>query len=210
MQLSIAKEELRSVQAQIDSGEDPVSANERRWLSDYAARGGQDADIPALLAQCPIPDETLTAERDRATPLFLRTATKSAAVTTSALTAFRKPPASLAPAFTIARTITRTAWVATDRTHGNRRLTLLAGVLLMVLGVAALVSHSLLLGLPGLAALGAGMLVVAVATWRSVPRIVGAVLALGARRSCCCTMAALARRSPALVAATHRDPVPVP
>ena len=179
IQLSIAKEELRSVQAQIDNGEDPVSANERRWLSDYAARCGQDADIPALLAQCPIPDETLTAERDRATPLFLRTATKSAAVTTSALTAFRKPPASLAPAFTIARTITRTAWVATDRTHGNRRLTLLAGVLLMVLGVAALVSHSLLLGLPGLAALGAGMLVVAVATWRSVPRIVGAVLALG-------------------------------
>ncbi len=179
IQLSIAKEELRSVQAQIQNGEDPVSANERRWLADYAARGGQDTHIPALLAQCPIPDETLSEERDRATPLFLRTATKSAAVTTSALTAFQKPPPSLAPVFTIARTITRTAWVATDRTHGSRRLSLLVGVLLIVLGIAALVSHSLLLGLPGLAALGAGMLVVAVATWRSIPRIVGAVLALG-------------------------------
>jgi patatin-related protein len=179
IQLGIAKEELRSVQAQIQNGEDPVSANERRWLADYAATSGEDAHIPALLAHCPIPDETLTEERDRATPLFLRTATRSAAVATSALTAFQKPPASLAPVFTIARTITRTAWVATDRTHGNRRLSLLAGVLLMVLGIAALVSHSLLLGIPGLAALGAGMLVVAIATWRSVPRVVGAVLALG-------------------------------
>jgi hypothetical protein len=78
----------------------------------------------------------------------------------------------------MARTITRTAAVATDRTHGNRRMCLLAGVLLMVLGIAALVSHSLLLGIPGLGALGAGMLIVAVAVWRSVPRIVGAVLAV--------------------------------
>ena len=178
IQREIAKEELRSVAAQIQNGEDPVSANERRWLADYTATSGNDAHIPTLLAHCPIPDETLTEEHDRATPLFLRTATKSAAVATSALTAFQKPPASLAPAFTIARTITRTAWVATDRTHGNRRLSLLAGVLLMVLGIAALVSHSLLLGVPGLAALGAGVLVVAIATWRSVPRIVGAVLAL--------------------------------
>ncbi len=69
------------MQAQIDNGEDPVSANERRWLSDYAARGSQDARIPALLAQCPIPTRRSPTERDRATPLFLRTATKSAAVT---------------------------------------------------------------------------------------------------------------------------------
>lgn len=179
IQLHIAKEELRSVAAQVQNGEDPVSADERRWLADYEAGSGQDARIPALLARCPVPDETLTQERDQATPLFLRTTTKSAAVATSALTAFKKPPASLAPVFTIARTITRTAWVATDRTHGNRRLSLLAGAVLMILGIAALVSHSLLLGIPGLAALGAGMLVVAIATWRSVPRSAGAVLALG-------------------------------
>jgi patatin-related protein len=178
LQLHIAKEELRSVEAQIRNGEDPISADERRWLGEYSAAGGQDAHIPKLLARCPVPDETLGAERDRATPLFLQTATKSAAVATSALTGFNKPPASLAPVFAIARTITRTAWVATDRTHGNRRMSLLAGVLLIILGIAALVSHSLLLGIPGLAALGAGMLVVAIATWRSVPRVVGAILAL--------------------------------
>jgi patatin-related protein len=178
IQLPIAKQELRCIAAQIQNGEDPVNAAEQRWLADYAAGGETDARIPKLLEECPVADETFAEERDRATPLFLRTATKAAAVTTAALTGIRKPPPSLAPIFTIARTITRTAAVATDRTHGNRRLCLLAGVLLMVLGVAALVSHSLLLGIPGLAALGAGMLIIAVAVWRSVPRIVGAVLAL--------------------------------
>lgn len=180
-QRHIAEAELASVAAQVrvpEAGAPQKAA--RAWLDQYdaAARIPNPPErvraVAATLPACPVPDERLSEETRE--PLFLRTASQTAAVATAAATALRRPPQSLRPAFATARSITLTAYVATDRTSGSRRAVLLTGLVLMIIGVLAMATNTVWLGLPGLVLFGAGVLMAAFVVWRSVPRITLTVL----------------------------------
>ncbi len=183
LQRHIAADELRCVASHMRPGaEGDPSAPARAWLADFdeknripdeTARRNAIAD---LLASCPVPNETL--ESQRGSSLFLRTATRSVAVATAAGTSLKSPPASLRPTFATLRSITQTAYLATDRTQGSRRVMTFTGLGLMGFGVLAMLTHTLWLGLPGLALFGAGALMLALCIGRTVKKVAQVLLAI--------------------------------
>ncbi len=183
LQRHIAADELRCVAATLqDEAEGPLTGAARAWLADFDEKSklsdevARRTAVAGLLASCPVAGETFEAQRG--TPLYLRTVTRAAAVATAAATAVKDPPASLRPTFALARSITRIAYLVTDRVHGNRRLTALAGALLMACGALALQFDSVVVGLSGAAMLGAGGLLLALSIGDSLAGKLKYVLAL--------------------------------
>ncbi|MDX6245240.1 MAG: hypothetical protein QOE76_2963 [Frankiales bacterium] len=184
LQRHIAGEELRCVAAHMRSGtEGEPSAPGRAWLADFDEKNKLPDEtarrnaVANLLRCCPVPAETLDSQRR--TPLFLRTVTRSIAVATAAGTAMKDTPASLRPTFATARSITHTAYLATDRTGGKRRTMTFAGAGLLTCGVLAMLSHTVWLGLPGLVMFGAGALLLALCVGRTMVSVLQVVVALG-------------------------------
>jgi patatin-related protein len=178
-QQAIAVEELGTVARQVRAGTDGAPSRlEREWLASYdAAPPGDPAATAALLATCPVPAQRLTDRDQTESPLFIRTLTQAVAVTTAAATALTSPPAFLRPTFAAARSITRTAYVATDRVHGSRSGVLTAAGAMMAFGVLAMITHNVVLGLSGLALFGAGAVMLAIALWRATPTILASLVA---------------------------------
>jgi hypothetical protein len=184
-QQGIADRELPVLAGLIrDTGEGPTSPAEVNWLVGFDQTFGPHrsgdptlADTARLLEQLPVPEETLAQEQSNRTPLFLRTLTQTGAVATAAATAIRNPPASLRPTFATARTVTRTAYAATDAAGGARATTVWVGLLLMALGVAGLLTNSVL-GIAGLVAAPAGALLLAVCLGRPVWKMAQIFVAL--------------------------------
>ena len=183
LQRYIAADELRCVAAHMRScPEGEPSATGRAWLADFDEKSKLPDEtarrnaIAHLLGSCPVPTETF--EDQRGTPLFLRTVTRSVAVATAAGTAMKQTPASLRPTFATARSITQTAYLATDRTRGNQRVMTFAGAGLLVCGVLAMLTHTVWLGLPGLVMFGAGALLLALCIGRTLAAVLQVVVAL--------------------------------
>jgi patatin-related protein len=182
LQQHIAAEELDCVAREMRHHHRESTAAGRSWLANYDnAAALEDPNqrrlaIAALLPTCPVAGERLDGEVS--SPLFLRTVTKTAAVATAAGANLKQTPAALRPTFATARSITRTAYVATDKTHGQRRRVLLVGAIMLGVGLLAMLTNTVLLGLPGLVLFGAGAVMVAAAVWRSLPRIVATALAV--------------------------------
>jgi patatin-related protein len=191
IQRQVAAAELGTVAAQMQDTEDPdrkgpdpkapkPAPTARAWVGQYeaAARIPDPAlrvrAVAATLQSCPVPDERFSGETGK--PPFLRMASKAAAVATAAATAMPAAPQPLRPAFATARSVTLTAYVAINQTKGSRRMALLAGLALMVLGILAMLTNTVWLGLPGLVLFGAGAVMLAFALWGGVPRIVLGVL----------------------------------
>jgi hypothetical protein len=63
--------------------------------------------------------------------------------------------------FATARTVTRTAYIVADKSHGTRRTMTLVGLGLLVAGVLAMLTDITLLGWTGLGAFAAGAVVLA-------------------------------------------------
>jgi hypothetical protein len=183
LQGHIAAEELRCVAAHMRSGTNGApSVAGISWLADFdeanklpTGSGRRDA-LAKLLPACPVPGETLRAEQQ--TPLFLRTLTHTVAVATGAATAMKQPPASLRPTFATARSITQIAYTATDKLHGNRRAMAFLGAALLAIGVLAMLTKMVLLGLPGIILFGAGTVMVAACIGRTASSALQVVLAL--------------------------------
>lgn len=178
-QQAIAAEELGTVARQVRAGTDGAPSRlEREWLASYdGAPPGDPAATAALLATCPVPAQRLTDRDQTESPLFIRTLTQAVAVTTAAATALTSPPAFLRPTFAAARSITRTAYVATDRVHGSRSGVLTAAGAMMAFGILAMITHNVVLGLSGLALFGAGAVMLAIALWRATPTILASLVA---------------------------------
>ncbi|GIH20264.1 patatin-like protein [Rugosimonospora africana] len=179
-QQAIAAEELGTVARQVRAGTDGAPSRlEQEWLASYdAAPPGDPAAMAALLSTCPVPAQRLTDRDQTESPLFIRTLTQAVAVTTAAATALTSPPAFLRPTFATARSITRTAYVATDRMHGSRSGVLTAALGMMAFGVLAMLTHNVVLGLSGLGLVGAGAVMLAVALWRATPTILASLVAV--------------------------------
>ncbi|WP_199515483.1 patatin-like protein [Nucisporomicrobium flavum] len=160
LQGDIATEELRVVAAEVRK-----EGGRAQWLRDFDAWAAQEQpsreETGRVLDSCPVAGETLREEARRRTPLFLRTATRAAAVATAAGTGMREPPRSLRPTFATARAVTRTAYQAVDRSSGRRGPMVLTGLALLACGVLALLTDITLLGMTGVVACTTGALVLA-------------------------------------------------
>ena len=105
------------------------------------------ADFARQLPQCPVRQETLAGELR--TPAFARLATKAAAVATAAVATAPEAPGAVRPVLASARTITRTGYQATKVTGGSGWKTLLAGVVLAVIGGVLATQGMIVVGLTG-------------------------------------------------------------
>lgn len=189
-QLHVVQRELPIVAGFIrDTSESTPSASERAWLNRYDTTYGTQKGAPAtpitreeashLLDTLPVPDQTLAQERALMTPLFLRTLTQTGAVAIAAATAMNQPPATLRLTFATARSVTRTAYAATNAANGRRPTTVWISLLLIILGVAGMLTNSTLLGVTGLVATLAGALLLAICLTRPVTHILQVFLAMG-------------------------------
>jgi patatin-related protein len=133
--------------------------------------------VAATLPTCPVPAERLGNEVG--TPLFTRTVTHTLAVATAAgTTTKRKPPVSLAPAISTARTATATAYMATRETSGDGRRLVWLGLLAVGVGIASMFVSVPLVGAAGLVTLLVGAILLGVGLWRRAIPVAGLVVAL--------------------------------
>jgi patatin-related protein len=133
--------------------------------------------VAATLPACPIPAERL--DQEVGTPLFTRTVTQTLAVATAAgTTTKRKPPVSLAPAISTARTATATAYLATRETHGDGKRLVWLGLLAVGIGIASMFVSVPLVGAAGLVLLLVGATLLGVGLWRRAIPIAGLIVAL--------------------------------
>jgi patatin-related protein len=134
--------------------------------------------VAETLPTCPIPDERIDGEIS--TPLFTRTVTQALAVATAAgTTTSEKPPATLAPAFSTARTVTTAAYLVTRETRAGAKTLIWLGLLALGVGIASMFVTIPIVGTVGLAALFVGAILLGVGLWRRSLYVAGLVIALG-------------------------------
>jgi patatin-related protein len=180
LQRLIAGEELGHVveQIAIDKASGADEEATKNFVAVYHAAVG-DAAGPAtnssypvvpeamaaqVLNACGIPAETIVDEKG--SPLFTRTVARAIAVAVK-MVDLSKVPASLRPTFAMAHTVTSLAYRVTNVGPAARR-PLLAGLVLIALGVIASTSTINVLCAAGLVAVLAGLLLVAVCAARRI------------------------------------------
>jgi patatin-related protein len=134
--------------------------------------------VAQTLPTCPIPDERIDGEVG--TPLFTRTVTQALAVATAAgTTTSGKPPASLAPAFSTARTVTTAAYLVTRGARAGAKTLIWLGLLALGVGIASMFVRVPIVGAAGLAVLLVGAILLGVGLWRRSIYVAGLVIAVG-------------------------------
>ena len=132
--------------------------------------------VAATLGACPIADEKLSG--DIGTPLFTRTVTQALAVATEAATATGgKPPATLAPTISMARTVTTAAYLVTKNAGGAKALIWL-GLLALGVGIASMFVSIPIVGTVGLVVLLTGAILLGIGLWRRSLYVAGLVVAI--------------------------------
>ena len=133
--------------------------------------------VAATLDTCPIAAETLSGEIG--TPLFTRTVTQALAVATEAATATTgKPPATLAPTISMARTVTTAAYLVTKDTAGGAKALIWLGLLALGVGIASMFVSIPIVGTAGLAVLLTGAILLGIGLWRRSLYAAGFVVAI--------------------------------
>lgn len=136
----------------------------------------EPAAFAGQLPSCPVRQETLTGQVR--TPAFARLATKAAAVATAAITAAPETPGALRPVLTSARTVTRTGYMATKVTGGSAWKTLLAGLVLAVIGGVMATQGMMVIGLTGTIVALVGLYLIALGAWGIHRGLLGALIAI--------------------------------
>jgi hypothetical protein len=190
LQRIIAAEELPHVAEQVgvDAAQGGDEAAARGFLAAYHGAAGPvpagaaaaapaghypvlpDDQAAAVLHACRIPAETISGQVG--SQLFTQTVTKAAAVAVKTVDLGKGTPHFLRPVLTGARTVTTLAWRVTC-VGPAARYPLFAGLGLILLGALASTSTVNVLSAAGLAAVLAGLLLVAVGAARRI------ILALG-------------------------------
>lgn len=152
------------------TGPAPARGTDARGMEGSAAAGSHyplvpDAKAAGVLHACQIPAETISAEVG--SQLFTQTVTRAAAVAVKTVDLGRGTPHFLRPVLAGARTVTTLAWRVTC-VGPAARYPLLAGLGLILVGALASTSTIKVLGAAGLAAILAGLLLVAVGAARRI------------------------------------------
>lgn len=140
----------------------------RTWATKVLAAHPGDAKY-ALLNENPIAGETFAS--DKGSPLMAHTVAKAAATAAGATGSVRQLPSVLKPPLITLRTLTLSGYRVVSLTKGIARSTIIAGALLLVLGVAAAIQSVTVFGVTGLIAAGTGGLLVVLGTWQVSGRL---------------------------------------
>jgi predicted acylesterase/phospholipase RssA len=183
LQQIIAGEELAYVAQQVgvDAAQGGDEGAARAFLAAYHAAAGKaasdtagashpppvvpDTRAAAVLHTCRIPAETITGQVG--SQLFTQTVTRAAAVAVKTVDLGKGTPHFLRPVLTGARTVTTLAWRVTS-VGPAAKYPLVAGLVLILLGALASTSTVNVLSAAGLAAVLAGLLLVAVGAARRI------------------------------------------
>ena len=144
----------------------PLSAPPGAWVTNMRnleQRNATAEDFARQLPGCPVRQQTLAGEVR--TPAFVRLATKAAAVATAAVATAPEAPGAVRPVLTSARTITRTGYLATKITGGAAWKSLLAGILLAVVGGVMATQGMIAVGLTGTIIALVGLYLIALGAW---------------------------------------------
>ena len=159
----------------------PTPAPADPWITTVLAMSKSrqaPRELAAQLASCPVRWQTLAGEER--TPAFLQLATKATAVATAALTAAPEAPKAIRPILTSARSVTRTGYLATKALGGNGAKTLLAGVVLAILGGVLASVGTMVIGLSGTVIALVGLYLIALGAWGIHRGLLGALIAFTA------------------------------
>ena len=158
-----------------------LPASPDAWVTNMLSMKQQNA-APAEFARqlpgCPVRQQTLAGELR--TPAFTRLATKAAAVATAAIATAPEAPGAVRPVLTSARTVTRTGYMAAKVTGGTAWKTLLAGVVLAVVGGVLATQGMIVVGLTGTIIALVGLYLVALGAWGIHRGVLGALIAITA------------------------------
>ncbi len=149
-------------------------ARSRTWATKVLAAPSAGAKY-ALLNQDPVATETFLS--DKASPLMAHTITKAAATASGAIGSVQLP-AVIKPALMTLRTLTLAAYRVVGWTSGVARSIIIVGAVLLVLGAAAAVQSTTLLGVTGLIMAGTGGYLIVLATWQFSSRLLFALLSV--------------------------------
>ena len=158
-----------------------LSAPPDAWVTkvlNLQHRNADPEEFARELPGCPVRQETLAGQVR--TPAFVRLATKAAAVATAAVATAPEAPGAVRPVLTSARTITRTGYMATKVTGGAAWKTLLAGVLLAVVGGVLATQGMIVVGLTGTIIALVGLYLIALGAWGIHRGVLGALIAITA------------------------------
>ena len=162
-------------------GQQALSAAPDAWVTDVLNlkhSNAAPAEFARQLPSCPVRQETLAGELR--TPAFARLAAKAAAVVTAAVAVAPEAPGAVRPVLASARTVTRTGYQATRVTGGSGWKTLLAGVLLVVIGVVLATQQMMVVGLTGTIIALVGAYLIALGAWGIHRGVLGALVAITA------------------------------
>jgi hypothetical protein len=151
------------------------------WVTEVLSLKNSNAepgDFARKLPACPVRQETLAGELR--TPTFARLAAKAAAVVTAAVATAPEAPGAVRPILASARTVTRTGYQATRVTGGSGWKTLLAGVLLVAVGVVLATQQMMVVGLTGTIIALVGAYLIALGAWGIHRGALGALVAITA------------------------------
>ena len=155
----------------------PLPAPPEPWVTTVLTMSKEHKgprEFAALVASCPVRQQTLAGEER--TPAFLQLATKAAAVATAALTTAPEAPRAVRPILTSARSVTRTGYLATKAVGGKGRNTLLAGVALAIVGIVLASAGWVVVGLTGTIIALVGLYLIAVGAWGIHRGLLGALI----------------------------------
>ncbi|SON60571.1 putative membrane protein [Mycobacterium simulans] len=156
----------------------------RTWAQKVLAASPGQAKY-ALLNENPVASETFLT--DKGSPLMAHTVAKAAATASGAAGSVRQLPSVIKPPVVTLRTLTLGGYRVVSLTKGIARSTIVAGAVLLVLGVAAAIQSVTVLGVTGLIMAGTGSYLIVLGTWQLSSRLlfalvsvtlVGAVLSL--------------------------------
>jgi hypothetical protein len=149
-------------------------ANEVQNL--HHGQGLQPNDCHKYLLNCPVSKETFRTELGSS--LLTRTATHAAATGSAALSTVAQLPSVVRPLLTSLRTVTLTGYRATALTDPRPRRLALLGCGAGILGLAAALQQSTVLGVTGTLLLVVGAYLIAVAAWGISRALLWAFLAI--------------------------------
>jgi len=158
-----------------------MSAPPDAWVTNVLNlkhRNATPEEFARQLPGCPVRQETLAGQVR--TPAFVRLATKAAAVATAAVATAPEAPGAVRPVLTSARTITRTGYMATKVTGGAAWKTLLAGILLAMVGGVMATQGMIVVGLTGTIIALVGLYLIALGAWGIHRGVLGALIAITA------------------------------
>jgi len=156
----------------------------RTWASQVLAASPGDAKYK-LLNSNPVASETFAS--DKGSPLMAHTITKAAATASAAVGSVRQLPGVLKPPLITLRTLALAGYRVVSLTKGLARSTIIAGAVLLILGIAFAIQCTVQIGAAGLILAGIGGYLIVLGTWQRSSRtlfallcftFVGAILAL--------------------------------